>query len=459
MHLRSGSDAQILRRASTGPHALMLRQALAPYVPDRGTRFTGLPARSARRQYGGLGSPLTQGATGVISGASTGAAITGTTIGASIAGAAAAGSFVPIIGTAIGAIIGLVASGVFSHRTDPEVGNFNNAVALFNSNPQAIYNIADKYLVLAGLFDLETSQIKGNIPIVKKYGRLGEQKFTNDMVNVIQQAALAGQITGNDTPQSVMNNVVQPWINSFGYGSMSDTNGNMITAIIVGMIAEYVTGLYKTRWFARSGDFPFGNVAEFYLPGPATSAPAPSVTAGPTPSPILAPSTAQGTVPSELQGYLAGQVPITGAPITYARNASSQFVALPAGGTFEGIDSSTGGWIVGYSTGEYTITNQTLNPYSPASGNMGIQPIPALATVTSLNPNAVGQPSDAPGATAVSPVPQVVYSSGGGSYAPVPAVSSPLVSATATGSFSDMDLIAIGGGILLLVLFLKRKKT
>lgn len=240
----------------------------------------------------GLGLTGSQAATGVKTGVSAGA--TATSIGAGVASAvgagAAAGSVVPIIGTAIGAIVGLLASGVFN-RKDQEVQNFDQAVAIWNQNRDAVFNIANKYLVLAGLFDLN---IRTNIPIYKKYGRMGEQKFVTDMMQRIYQAAQAGQITASDTPQSIMARIVQPWIDSWGYGPMQDPHADLINLILLGMIAEYVGGNENT-WLARGGQYPFGSVPKFPLaqiieaskPKPVVTLPAPVVSApAPVPVPI-----------------------------------------------------------------------------------------------------------------------------------------------------------------------------
>lgn len=198
-------------------------------------------------------------------GASVGAAITGaTSVAGAIGAGAAAGSVVPILGTAIGAVIGLMASGVFSHHKAAEDANFQQAMAISKQNPAAVLDIPNKYLVLAGLFDLLPGQIKGNIPIYKKYGRMGEQRFVNDMMRVIYDAGQAGKITATDTPTSVFNRIVQPWIDSFGFGAMNDSNTGMINNILLGMTAEYVMGGQKS-WTARGGQYPFGSLPAFSL--------------------------------------------------------------------------------------------------------------------------------------------------------------------------------------------------
>jgi hypothetical protein len=283
---------------SVSPIARMQR-AYYPREPHPLAHLQGLG------RFGVFGD-LTQGITGVKAGVSAGTttAAIGTGIASAIGAGAAAGSVVPIIGTAIGVIVALVASGVFSHRVDPEVGSFNNAIALVRSQgPTAVLGIQDKYLVLAGLFDLEPGQIKGNIPIYKKYGRMGEQKFVMDMCALIQSAANQGIITANDTVQSVHDKVVQPWINSWGYGPMSDSNAEMIDMLILGLIGEYVSGQYKQRWFAVGGDFPFNNLPLFALPAASGVTPTTSGTPVPTTAPSAASGAPAGFTPAGTSPY------------------------------------------------------------------------------------------------------------------------------------------------------------
>ena len=287
--------------------------AYCPYKPSLGYLRHAL-IESVRlsnpRRFAGLGaSNLLQSASSTATGAKVGAAA-GTTVASAVGAGAAAGSFVPIIGTAVGAILGLVASGVFSHRVDPEVANFNSAVSLYNSQgPNAILNISDKYLVLAGLFDLQPGQIKGNIPIYKKYGRMGEYKFLYDMCMQIYQAAQAGRISPNADVQWVFDNIVQPWIASFGFGAMSDTNAGLINTLLLGLTAEYITGLYAQRWFPVGGQSGIWNsLPPFKLPASATASPPAAV-----PAPV-----ATSTLPA---GYtVAGTNPATGHPAVHGPN-------------------------------------------------------------------------------------------------------------------------------------------
>lgn len=240
-----------------------------------------------QRAFYGFGSQATQAAVGTVKGAASGAATGGAIVGATttLAGAAAgaaAGSVVPIVGTALGAIAGLIASGVFN-RNDQEVGNFDQALSMWRQNRLSVLQIANKYLVLAGLMDLN---IHTNIPFYKKYGRLGERRFVNDMMTLIYNAAQSGKITASDTPATVLSNVVQPWMDSWGYGPISDPNSDMINLILLGMITDYVTHNEHT-WLARGGDYPFGSLPAFSLPAASTvttSAPVTSSTSssGPT---------------------------------------------------------------------------------------------------------------------------------------------------------------------------------
>lgn len=391
----------------------------------------------------GFGNTLTQSAvTGVKSGVSA-AGIT-TTIGSGVASAisagAAAGSFIPIIGTAIGIIVALVASGVFNHRTDPEVGNFNNAVNLFKNNPDGIYNIADKYLVLAGLFDLEPGQIKGNIPIVKKYGRLGEEHFTQDMANRIYTAAQTGVIGPSDTPQTVMAKVVQPWIDGFGYGPMQDSNAEMINDILVGMIAEYVTGLWKTRWYARSGDMPNWQIPVFSLPSGA----------GVTPSTAGTPTQASAPLPPVATPIFTQ--PVISAPlITAPAQPVQSAVAVPAGFSVIGSDAITGlPLYVGPDGRYYGWNGVTMTPFTGnavSGGQMLSVQGGVPSTSSTVNPALLGNPD-----TSLPPIPLATPQDFSSVPAPAPSIAPTAAGVSTSGLPSWFSLAAIGGVVFMLMM-------
>jgi len=107
------------------------------------------------------------------------------------------------------------------------------------------------YLPLAGYFDLRSNQLKGQNPIYDTYGRMGEQKFTNDLISKVQQ----GKSQGISDPTQMWNSVVQPWINSFG--SWQDSNKNAMTDLMKNMTGQVMAGTYKQNFKAIGGDSPF----------------------------------------------------------------------------------------------------------------------------------------------------------------------------------------------------------
>jgi len=210
------------------------------------------------------------GATGsdALAGASTGAAI---------------GSVVPGIGTAIGALVGGAAgalSSVFGNgRVAPENANWVGYTGAQNqvidqmkqagATPEQIQQAEDSlasrvsnpYGALAGYFDLRDNQIKGNNPLYQQYGRMGEQKFTNDLVNQINDARSKGVIGANDSASDIYNKVVNPWENSWGKGTSTDANAGAMQGLITQMISQYEGGTAKNNWLGRSGDQAFANLA------------------------------------------------------------------------------------------------------------------------------------------------------------------------------------------------------
>ena len=188
------------------------------------------------------------GATGqdALSGAETGAAI-GTAI-------------MPGIGTAIGAVGGAIAGGISSlfggGKVDPENTNFEKYTQAFNKaspqqKPQVAAAMTNPYLPLAGYFDLRSGQLKGQNPIYQTYGRMGEQKFTNDLINKVKQ----GQQSGIKDSTQMWNQVVQPWINSMG--TWQDSNKDALTALMQNMTGQVMAGTYKQNFKAIGGDTVF----------------------------------------------------------------------------------------------------------------------------------------------------------------------------------------------------------
>jgi len=215
-------------------------------------------AQAANSAYalanGGVGIPgvgqvlsIYNAVKGYQSGDTGGDALRGAEAGASI------GSMVlPGIGTVVGAVIGgavgAISSAFGNGKVDPENANFNGFTEAYNKakTPEQKAQVAaatpDPYLPLAGLFDLRSNQIKGNIPIVAQYGRMGEQKFVTDMFSQINKGVSSGAIGKQSTTQEIMGKVVQPWIDSFGKGQMKDSNADAINAMISGIVDDYRTG-------------------------------------------------------------------------------------------------------------------------------------------------------------------------------------------------------------------------
>jgi hypothetical protein len=315
-----------------------------------------------------------------------------------------------------------------------------------------VINIANKYLVLAGLFDLSASQIKGNIPFYKKYGRMGEAQFVTDMCNVVQAAANAGAITDSDTPQTVYAKIVLPWINQMGFGSFSDSNAEMIGYILMGMIAEYCGGVYASRWYARGGDMPFGSLHPFTLPQaqqPAQS----QVTASPTPSPTASTPTGQTAAQpiTELQSYLAGTVPIALASIHYGRAPSGNFFQLPSAATFLQRDPTTGAWIFAINgVKSYVDNSGVIQPW--------VDPSATQQATAQVNASTTGGASATDSSGQNIPV-QYIPSGGGsgGSYTPTPTTLPALVASNATG-LSTTEELGIGALLVVGVLFFMSQK-
>lgn len=180
------------------------------------------------------------------SGATGSDALNGAEAGASIG--AFGGPVTAAIGAVIGGAVGAISSAFGNGKVDPENSNFNGFTQAYNAatTPQAKAQVAastaDPYLPLAGLFDLRSNQIKGNIPIVAQYGRQGEAQFTTDMFSQMNKAVDNGTISKTSSTDDIMSKVVQPWINSFGKGQMSDSNAGAINAMISGLVDDYRTG-------------------------------------------------------------------------------------------------------------------------------------------------------------------------------------------------------------------------
>lgn len=229
----------------------------------------------------------------------------GDTIRGAEAGAAIGTAVVPGIGTivggALGAVVGAASSAFGPGKEDQENVTWDNYAKTFDSNPAAVNGAtpSQNFQSLTGIFDSRGS----SIPFYGKYGRMGEAKFTTDMMGQINQAFTSGKVTSADTPQSIYQKIVQPWITGMSSTGWQDANtsggsatkgavGNMLTNMIgqwmqgsltaqtpVGVSGQTLPGLPA---FAGGSVSPGAPSALSSLPGVTSPAAAPPAPAGPT---------------------------------------------------------------------------------------------------------------------------------------------------------------------------------
>ena len=237
---------------------------------------------------------------------------------------AAIGSVVPGIGTAIGALIGGAGgalSSVFGPgRKDPETNNWDQYLDLYTNkatNPQLKQTLASSnvnpYLTLAGVMDEHHS----TLPMYQQYGRMGEQKFTNDMVSHINDAIKSGQIGANDDASAIYNKVVDPWISQMGGGKGWSNTGKEYTdatkSLLTQMVSQYMGGQAANNWRAIGGDQAFANIGRppAFAPQPGSPAPAPTPgntpwTGAPTTQPTAQPQVGIGRIGNIAMGRKKG---------------------------------------------------------------------------------------------------------------------------------------------------------
>lgn len=187
---------------------------------------------------------------------------------------AAIGSIVPgvgtIIGGAIGGAVGAIASAFGPGAKDPETVGVQKLIDTVGAHPDAASQITsavqNPYIAMAGLFDRHES----TLPMYSQYGRMGEQKFTNDLVSKIN--ATPG-VTGMTSDQ-VYNNVVAPWVASMGKGwsGVGSTYAQVGQGLVKQMVTQYMNGSAQSSWKAVGGDSPFAKLPAFGTGSPAAAA-------------------------------------------------------------------------------------------------------------------------------------------------------------------------------------------
>lgn len=419
---------------------------------------THIPYQAAKRMnLGALGTsydaPIGAGAgQGAETGASQGAMV---------------GTYFGPLGTAIGAVAGAIGGAIAGsiNKKDPEQYNFDQAVALWQANRLAVLNIGNKYLVLAGLFDLNLKN--PHIPIYNKYGHMGEQRFVTDFANLLYQAGNSGQITAADTPGSIMTRIVQPWIDSWGFGPMVDPHSDLINLIMQGMIAEYVSG-QQGAWLSRTGQNPFGSAIQpFPLQKILAAAAAPVPTAAPVPVPL--PATTQAivsvtaapscTAPLVWNGsQCVQQAPTTVAPAPVAAALPVAMVAASPPAGFNQVGTDTAGNPVFQSSAgmlyEWNGSAMQLFAGSLSSGQSAAAQIQAAIQQALAQGQSAAQAAQSAIAQAqaqgvpITPAQQPALQQQAAATAAAPTVTA----SVSAGSNNTLWLLAGGGALLLLLM-------
>lgn len=217
---------------------------------------------------------------------------------------AAVGSVIPGIGTVIGGLVGgavgALSSAFGPGAKDPETASVQGLLDYTGSHgndPGIAQQVSNPYLELAGLMDRRSS----TLPMYQQYGRMGEQKFTNDLAGQINNAFTGGIGTGTfqgdkwskdasgnyvlttptggqtiykpqDAAAEVYATTVDPWVSSMGsgYSNVGDTYKATTQGLLQDMTGQYLSGQAAQDWKAVGGDSPFQNI---YAGSPFTAAP------------------------------------------------------------------------------------------------------------------------------------------------------------------------------------------
>jgi hypothetical protein len=220
------------------------------------------------------------------------------------AGAAVGSAFGPI-GTAAGAVIGgavgALSSAFGPGAKDPETADVQGLIdytGAHGNNPMYARSVSDPYLELAGLMDRRSS----TLPMYSQYGRMGEQKFSNDLASQINNSFTRGISSGslagdkwsidpssgdyilttptggktsyapNQGAAEVYNSVVGPWVNNMGsgYKNVGQTYAETTQGLLQDMTQQYLAGQAGNDWKSVGGQEPFANI---YQGTPFTAAP------------------------------------------------------------------------------------------------------------------------------------------------------------------------------------------
>lgn len=200
---------------------------------------------------------------------------------------AAIGSVIPVVGTAVGGIVGgalgALASAFGPGETDPETQNVQHLIDYTGANaqqnnPNAAESVQNPYLQLAGLMDERSS----TLPEYQQYGRMGEQKFANDLAGQLNNAVSSGQLgmnpdgsvtvknsegqnmifSGDNAGKIAYDDVVAPWVNKMGsgYNNVGQTYANVNSGLIEDMTNQYLHGQAAQDWKPVGGQDIFSGI-------------------------------------------------------------------------------------------------------------------------------------------------------------------------------------------------------
>lgn len=182
-------------------------------------------------------------------------ALLGAQAGASI------GSIIPGVGTliggAVGGAVGAIASAFGPGAKDPETVGVNKLIDAVGAHPQSAAQLTaavqNPYVAMAGLFDRHES----TLPMYAQYGRMGEQKFTTDLVSKVQ----AAQKQGLQDPNQIYQSVVAPWVNSMGkgWGNVGSTYQQTTQGLLQNMVGQITSGSYQQNFRAIGGQAIFAS--------------------------------------------------------------------------------------------------------------------------------------------------------------------------------------------------------
>jgi hypothetical protein len=258
-----------------------------------------------------------------VSGLETGAAI-GTTI-------------LPGIGTAIGALAGAaggaIASAFGGGRADPETSSWNSFIAAYAQDPSVVSKLSapGAYQMLAGIMDAKNNTPGHSSALELAFGRAAEGTVVVQMAQVINAATQAGQVSASDTPITVYNNIVKPWLQSKNayiqptdvISSNGSRAGGAVDALFEILIAAWTSGWLKSTTPMGIAGQPIAGLPAFIG---VQTAPAPVVAPTPAVTPVTAPTPVVTAAPA---GATAPAIPT---PTVQAQPVTVN-VAAPTGGT------------------------------------------------------------------------------------------------------------------------------